>query len=104
MAEGMKVYRGDRTIDGCDVTVDGEPLDDALGIRAISPDGFEWSYEGAGPAQLSLAILADHLGDPARALALHEAFMVRVVANFNNEWEMTGADIDRALANIEATA
>jgi hypothetical protein len=99
-----KTYRGDRTIDGCEVLVDGEPLDEALSVRTISDDGFEWSYEGAGPAQLALAILYDHLGDAGRAIAEHEGFMRAVVANFNNEWEMTGADIDRALANIHAGA
>lgn len=99
-----RVFRGDRTIDGCEVTVDGRPLDEATSVREITTDGFEWSYEGAGPAQLALAILYAHFGDAERALAEHEAFMRRVVANFNNEWEMTGADIDRALANIHASA
>jgi hypothetical protein len=28
--------------------------------------------------------------------------MRNVVANFNNEWEMTSADVERALANIHA--
>jgi hypothetical protein len=45
-------------------------------------------------------MLADHLGDAQKALALVEDFMTRVVANFDNEWEMTSADIDRALENI----
>lgn len=99
-----RIYRGDRTIDGCEVLVDGAPLDEALDVKMISDEGFEWSYEGAGPAQLALAILHDHFGDAARAIAEHEGFMRAVVANFNNEWEMTGADIDRALANIHAAA
>lgn len=102
MPAGGKRYQGERTIDGCLVTVDGAPLPEALEVRTISDDGFEWSYEGAGPAQLALAILADHFGDPARALAEHEGFMRHVVANFDNEWEMTSEDIDRALANIHA--
>jgi len=98
----MKRYTGDRTIDGLKVLVDGRPLDPAYGIRRISDKGFEWSYEGAAPAQLALAILADHCGDPARALALHQGFMARVVANFDNEWEMTSADVDAALRALEA--
>lgn len=104
MPGATRIYRGDRTIDGCEVLVNGEPLDEALAVRTISDDGFEWSYEGAGPAQLALAILYDHFGDAGRALAEHDGFMRAVVANFNNEWEMTSADIDRALANIRATA
>ena len=67
----QKVYRGDRTIDGIQVTVDGAPLPERLDLKAISRDGFEWSYEGPPPAQLALALLADHLGDDRRALALH---------------------------------
>ncbi len=93
----MKRYTGDRMIDGLKVLVDGRPLDPAYEILCISDKGFEWSYEGAAPAQLALAILADHFGDPARALAHHERFMTSVVANFDNEWEMTSADVDAAL-------
>jgi hypothetical protein len=44
--------------------------------------------------------LADHLGDDARALALHEAFMREVVADLDNSWELTSADIDAALAGL----
>ncbi len=100
----MKTYRGDRTIDGVEVTVDGHPLDERLDLKVISQNGFEWSYEGPEPAQLALALLADHLGDDRRALELHEPFMKAIVANFNNEWEMTSADVDDALADIEASA
>lgn len=100
----MKTYRGDRTIDGIAVTVDGQPLPTRTDIREISRDGFEWSYEGTAPAQLALALLADHLGQPSAALGLHEPFMREVVANFANEWELTGADIDAALDAITARA
>lgn len=98
----MKTYRGDRTIDGISVTVDGMPLQDRQDIAQLSRDGFEWSYEGSAPAQLALALLADHLQDGARALKLHESFMRDVVANFANEWEMTSADIDAALEKVAA--
>jgi hypothetical protein len=98
----MKVYRGDRTMDGLQVTVDGAALDPRFDLKVISKDGFEWSYEGAAPEQLALALLADHLGDDQQALAACEAFMTEVVANFNNEWEMTSEDVDTALENIGA--
>ncbi len=100
MADGEKRYAGDRTIDGCQVLVDGEPLDEAVEVHEISEDGFEWSYEGEGPEQLAFAILYDHFSDATRAKANSASFMRAVVANFNNEWEMTSGDIDRALANI----
>ena len=100
---GQRTYRGERNIDGAEVTVDGEPLDPCLDLCAYTRRGFEWSYEGDGPKQLALAILADHFGDDVQARAECEAFMYRVVANFGNEWEMTSADIERALANTRIT-
>jgi len=95
-----KTYRGERTIDGLSVSVDGATLPTRSAARALSRNGFEWSYEGAEPAQLAFAILADHWGDEARALRHHDAFMRAVVANFANEWEMTTADIDASLADL----
>ncbi|AWN40787.1 DUF6166 domain-containing protein [Methylobacterium durans] len=95
-----KHYAGDRTIDGIVVTVDGEPLDEHTDSKCYTRNGFEWSYEGPEPSQLAYALLVDHLGDPARAEGLQPAFMRSVVANFQNEWEMTSADIDRILARL----
>lgn len=97
----MRRYRGARTMDGIQVLVDGEALAERTDLKAISKAGFEWTYEGDAPAQLALALLADHLGDEQRALALYEAFMRSVVANLENDWELTGADIDAALAEID---
>ena len=65
----MKHYLGDRTIDGVTVTVDGVPLDPRLQVKEFTKNGFEWSYEGPEPRQLALALLADHLGDDAAAMA-----------------------------------
>jgi hypothetical protein len=96
----MKTYTGDRTIDGIQVLVDGKPLAQRTDLKAYSKNGFEWSYEGPEPAQLAFAILVDHLGDPQRAEALHAAFMREIVANFDNSWELTSADIDADLAAI----
>jgi Family of unknown function (DUF6166) len=96
----MKTYAGGRSLAGAEVTVDGAPLDPRYDLKRLSPTGFEWTYEGAGPAQLALALLADHLGDDARALALHEAFMHAVVADLDNSWELSSGDIDAALASL----
>ncbi|MFL1874618.1 DUF6166 domain-containing protein [Hansschlegelia beijingensis] len=100
----MTVYVGDRTIDGILVTADGQPLDTYEDVKTFSPNGFEWSYEGPEPTQLAFALLVDHLGDGRRAAALAERFMRDVVANFQNEWEMSTADIDRVLASYGAAA
>jgi hypothetical protein len=96
----MKTYRGGRSLAGAVVTVDGRPLAPRYDLRRLSATGFEWTYEGAGPAQLALALLADHLGDDARALQLYEPFMRAVVADLDNSWELTAADIDAALAGL----
>ncbi|MGB8397417.1 DUF6166 domain-containing protein [Bradyrhizobium sp.] len=100
----MKRYAGDRTIDGVKVTVDGAPLDPCTDVIEFSKNGFEWSYEGPEPRQLALALLVDHLGDRAGAKASVEPFMREVVANFGNEWEMTSADIEAALAALSGKA
>ena len=96
----MKIYVGGRSLAGAEVTVDGRKLDPRFDLKRLSPTGFEWTYEGNGPAQLALALLADHLGDDARALALYERFMRAVVAELDNSWELTSADIDAGLANL----
>ena len=96
----MKVYAGGRSLDGAVATVDGRPLNPRFDLRRFSPAGFEWTYEGDGPRQLALALLADHLGDPQRALALTETFMRAVVGELDNAWRLTSEDIDRALRDL----
>jgi hypothetical protein len=96
----MKTYSGSRTIDGIRVWVDGEPLSERFDVETFSKGGFEWTYVGDGPKQLALAILADHLGDDRKALELSHGFMRTVVSDLDNDWELTSADIDEALAKI----
>ena len=95
----MKRYSGKRTIDGIVVTVDAAPLNERFDIRVFDDKGFEWSYEGSAPRQLALAILADHLGDADMASSKVESFMKSVIANLDNDWELTSSDIDAALAS-----
>ena len=97
----MKTYQGKRTIDGLVVTVDGAPLPEHYEVKRFTTFGFEWTYEGDSPQQLALAILVDHLGDNNRALRLTEPFMKAVVANFDNDWQLTGAEIDAAIRDLE---
>jgi hypothetical protein len=98
----MKTYAGRRTIDGLVVTVDGKPLPEHYEVKRFTKYGFEWTYEGESPQQLALAILYDYLGDPARAIALSEPFMKAVVANLDNDWTLTGAEIDAFLSRSAA--
>jgi hypothetical protein len=99
----MKVYEGGRGLAGAIVTVDGAQLDPRFDIRRFSSTGFEWTYEGDGPRQLALALLADHLGDPVRALALTDWFMREVVAVLDNAWQLTSEEIDAALADAQGS-
>jgi hypothetical protein len=98
-----KRYSGSRTIDGLKVEVDGRPLDAREDLKRFA-SSFEWTYEGAGPRQLALALLADHLGDEAAALRLSEPFMRAVVATLENDWELSGSEIDAVLARLRSAA
>ncbi len=100
----MRTYRGWRDMDYPRVEVDGYPLPPRFDLAMHSPDGFEWGYGGSGPAQLALAILADHCGsDEGRALRYYQAFKRAVIANLpEDEWQITSAEVEAALAAIES--
>jgi hypothetical protein len=95
------VYSGNRRHDGTTVVrVNGRPLDPRPGFRSHPVTTFDWGYEGrGGPAQLALAILADHFGDDdERARWLYEDFTRRVIRGLpRGSWVLTGAEIDAAL-------
>jgi len=93
----MKIYEGKRTMDGLVVTVDGAPLSEHYRVKQYTKRGFEWTYEGTSPRQLALAILFDHTGDGHRAIALSEPYMKDVIANLDNEWRLTGEDVEAYL-------
>ena len=66
-------------------------------LRNHSPDGAEWGYAGSGPAQLSLALLSDVLGDEA-AQELYQRFKRDVVARFPREGFAISAEAIEAWA------
>ncbi len=96
----MKTYQGTRDIDGLKVTVDGRRLSEHYEVKQFTKWGFEWTYEGASPQQLALAILYDHLGDKERAIALSEPFMKKVIADLDNDWTLSEAEIERAITEM----
>jgi hypothetical protein len=98
----MKVYEGERGLEGARVTVDGVPLPAREDIQRCSWTGFEWGFIGPGPQQLALALLADHLGDAGRARQLSRPFMRKVVAQLDNAWVMNADDIANGLREIGA--
>jgi len=98
----MKNYRGSRSMDGIVVTVDGERLPQYSEVKCYTRLGFDWTYEGVNPRQLALAILFDHTGDKERAIGLSGPFMKDIVANFDNDWTLTGSEVEAAIKSIEA--
>ena len=82
----------------------GTPLSPRLDLRAHSPSGLDWGYQGSAPAQLALALLADYLQDEQVALALYQPFKVSIVATLPAaRWLLTEHDLDQALATLGHT-
>jgi Family of unknown function (DUF6166) len=97
----LKTYEGSREGHAVDATVNGRPLNPRLDLYNHSPTGFEWGYSGSGPAQLALALLADHLGDDRKALAIYQSFKWAVVAGLSKRgWKLTSRDVNQALEKI----
>lgn len=94
----MNEYKAIRTTGGCVVTVNGKPLNPRNDLCNHSPDGFEWGYEGSGPAQLALAILSHELQDDSKAASLYEEFKHKTVANYQAEtWTLDSTRISAIL-------
>lgn len=82
------------------------PLPPRHDLANHSPTGLSWGYSGSGPTQCALAILADALGDDARAVRLYQRFKEREIATRNREqpFEMTIDQVMAAVAAIEKEA
>jgi hypothetical protein len=97
----MKTYEGRRQGYAVIVTVNGRPLNPRLDLYNHSPTGFEWGYCGSGPAQLALALVADHLEDDGEALNVYQRFKWAVVVGLpRRRWMLTSHIIDQILQNI----
>jgi hypothetical protein len=94
----MKIYEGQRTGERVTVKVDGQPLDARADLRDFKASGFEWGYEGSGPSQLALAILADH-ADAQTALGNYRQFVRIFIADFDGDsWRLTSEEIDQRIS------
>ncbi len=100
----MVTYRSIKVNDGCG----HQPVYKVEGGRATvlspkpsqeiwnhSPDGFNFSYGGSGPAQLALAILYDVTGDKELSVRLHQDFKWQVVAGWGDKWEISSEEIEQ---------
>ena len=97
----MKTYIGIRQQDGTlSVSVNGQPLNQRLDLWNHSPTGFECGYSGSGPAQLALALLAEHLNNDEQAVAQgrSRAFAERVAAH--KQTGRTRAAVNTALSGF----
>ena len=97
----MKQYSGRREGYAVIVTVDGRRLNPRQDLWNHSPTGFEWGYAGSGPAQLALAILADHCENDERAFNFYQRFKWAVVAELpHRSWTVKSDDIEAALRKL----
>ena len=89
-------------------------------IPIHSPVGLEWGFQGSGPADLSLSILAHHFGESkkqvivyynrplgdektkSKAVEYHQEFKRRVIANWPRETggQITTEEINTIIATI----
>jgi hypothetical protein len=99
--QDTRIYTGERQRDGTTRVTAAEDavrspareLDPRLDIRNHSPTGLEWGYQGSGPAQLALAILADLTGDDAYANCEHQRFKADVTSRIRGDrWTIMGED------------
>jgi len=88
------------------VTVDGRELDPRRDLMNHSPAGFGWGYGGSGPAQLTLAVLADFLGDDEAARKAYQSFKFEVVGRLpqGEGWTLTGRQVADSRAVCELVA
>jgi hypothetical protein len=97
----MKQYEGRRQGYAVIVTVDSRRLNPRHDLWNHSPTGFEWGYGGSGPAQLALAILADHMGDDRQAFDFHHRFKWAVITELPGRgWRLTSLEIDAVLHTL----
>ena len=76
--------------------------DRSLEVRNHSPGGFEWGYNGSGPAQLALAILLDYTDDEDVALEHYMELKDEVVSRLEctdskGYWELSTGEIEAVL-------
>jgi len=95
------------------VTFDGQPLDPRNDLYNHSPNGLSWGYNGSGPAQCALAMLAHyfrHRGMPKKtadrlAVQLHQDFKCRVIAQLEKDepWVLTLDQMDEHVQAVQAS-
>lgn len=77
-------------------------LDPRMDLWGHSPTGFEWGYEGSGPAQLALALAADCCTDSRRAVAIHQRLKRALVSRLDRDcWSVTRDQVCALIVQLE---
>jgi len=86
MAKTTFLIAGERGYSKNKLWLDGKEIlpEKSLRISNHSPDGFEWGYMGSGPAQTALALCLEIM-DPDQAVAMHQAFKMAFVAQWQED-------------------
>lgn len=82
-----------KDVDSGELTSYELPLEPSLKLWNHSPDGFQWGYQGSGPAQLALAILLDLTDDPNYSVAAHQEFKRAIIATAGKKFVITEPEI-----------
>ena len=99
----MKTYRGIRRRNQTKVIVEDTrdyeevfvELPQCLDIVNHSPTGFEWGYEGSGPAQLSFALLYDVTKDENFSFENYQNYKRDVVSRLDNsDWMLSTKEVE----------
>jgi hypothetical protein len=79
------------------------PLEPRSDLSNQDTSKFGWGTQDGDPAQLSVALLADALGDDGRALRLQQPFNKRVVSMLPKRWVMSRSRVLAYVRMIERT-
>lgn len=79
------------------------PLEPRTDLSKHDSSKFGWGVGEGDPAQLSVALLADALGDDGRALRLQQSFNKRVVSMLPKRWVMSRSRVLAYVRMIERT-
>jgi hypothetical protein len=108
----MRIYYGERRKTGAHVYIieSDDPGIHDIAPRQLNPrfdlcidcpPAFDWGhYNGSGPAQLALCLLADIFGNDEKAQQYYERFKFLVVPCLGENWALSELDIRSVIARL----
>ena len=104
----MKIFRGRKSVVSSIVELTDEgyttqlSLEKSLQVVDHAPDGFQWGYNGSGPAQLSAAILYEVTGNVDLARQYYQIFKLDLVARWGETFEINEHQVLAWLSTVGA--